>query len=126
MEVTRQLRLDALNKHGTAWLPSSSRAAGGAHPSAWAGAAPKHWDERRQHVKDKADADASTVNQVLDNYSSVAAAAERAATEAGQVLAPAAMRAEVERRPRRAAGRARGGPTHLFRTLHTLDSEVGG
>jgi len=58
---------------------------------------------------------------VLDNYSSVAAAAERAATEAGQVLAPAAMRAEVERRPRRG-----GGPTHLFRPLHPLDSEVGG
>jgi hypothetical protein len=35
---------------------------------------------------------------VLDDYSSVAAAVERAATELGQVLAPATMRAEVERR----------------------------
>ena len=36
MEVTRQLRLDALNKHGTAWSPSSSRAAGRATACAWA------------------------------------------------------------------------------------------
>jgi integrase len=99
MEVTRQLRLDALNKHGLApiqltlcWAGHRLRLGSGQR------CLPKHWDERRQHVKDKADSYASSVNQVLDDYSSVAAAAERAATETGQVLAPAVMRAEVERR----------------------------
>lgn len=52
MEVTRQLRLDALNKHGLApiqltlcWAGHRLRLGSGQR------CRPKHWDERRQHVK---------------------------------------------------------------------------
>ncbi|MGI4865839.1 MAG: phage integrase SAM-like domain-containing protein [Janthinobacterium lividum] len=99
MEVTRQLRLDALNKHGLApiqltlcWAGHRLRLGSGQR------CLPKHWDERRQHVKDKPDSYAESVNQVLDDYTTVAAAAERAALELGQVLGPTQLKADVERR----------------------------
>ncbi len=99
MEVTRQLRLDALNKLGLApiqltlcWANQRLRMGSSQR------CLPKHWDERRQHVKDKADSYAGPINQALDDYASVAQAAERDATQLGQVLTPVQLRAEIERR----------------------------
>jgi hypothetical protein len=75
MEVTRQLRLDALNKLGLApiqltlcWANQRLRLGSGQR------CLPKHWDERRQHVKEKPDSYASTINQVLDDYTTAAGA----------------------------------------------------
>jgi integrase len=99
MEVTRQLRSDALNKLGLApiqltlcWANQRLRMGSGQR------CLPKHWDERRQHVKDKTDSYAGPINQALDDYTSVAQAAERDALQFGQVLTPVQLRAEVERR----------------------------
>jgi hypothetical protein len=89
MEVTRQLRLDALNKLGLApiqltlcWSNQRLRLGSGQR------CLPKHWDERRQHVKEKPDSYAGTINQVLDDYTTAAGAAERSATERGLVFDP--------------------------------------
>jgi integrase len=108
MEVTRQLRLDALSKLGLApiqltlcWANKRLRMGSGQR------CLPKHWDERRQRVKEKPDSYAGSINQALDDYTSVAQAAEREALQFGQVLTPVQLRAEIERRyPALAARRA--------------------
>jgi integrase len=109
MEVTRQLRIDALNKLGLApiqltlcWANQRLRMGSGQR------CLPKHWDERRQHVKDKADSYASSINQALDDYTSVAQAAERDAIQLGQVLTPVQLRAEVEGRYKSLVGERAG------------------
>jgi integrase len=99
MEVTRQLRLDALNKLGLAPIQLTL---------CWAGhrlrmgtkqrCLPKNWNDKQERVKEKPDAYAGPINQALDDYTSVAQAAERDAVQLGQVLTPVHLRAEVERR----------------------------
>jgi integrase len=98
MEVTRQLRTDRLNKLGLApimltvcWAGHRLRLGSGQR------CLPKHWDDKRQHIKEKPDAYAGPINQALDDYTSAAHTAEREAAQLGQVLTPAQMRAAIER-----------------------------
>jgi integrase len=80
MEVTCQLRLGQLTKSGQAqiqitycWDGQRLRVGAGEK------CLPKHWDNKRQRVKNKPAAYADAINQVLDDHAAAAQALHRAA-----------------------------------------------
>lgn len=95
MEVTCQLRLDQLTKSGLAqiqvtccWDGQRTKFGSGQK------CLPKHWDAKRERVKDKPDSYADDINQVLDDYVAAAQATYRAAQ--GQPLPKEQLRAGIE------------------------------
>jgi hypothetical protein len=96
MEVTCQLRLDQLTKSGQAqiqvtccWDGQRTKFGSGQK------CLPKHWDTKRERVKDKPDSYAEDINQVLDDYVTSAQATYRAAQ--GQPLPKEQLRAGIAR-----------------------------
>ncbi|MDB5270110.1 MAG: hypothetical protein JWP58_3150 [Hymenobacter sp.] len=99
MEVTRQLRLDALTKKGLApiqltfcWERQRLRLGSGETCD------PKHWNPKREEVKPAPGNYAADTNLVLERYSQAAHAAQHAAEETRTVLNKAQMLAEIKRR----------------------------
>jgi integrase len=95
MEVTCQLRLDQLTKSGQAqiqvtccWDGQRTKFGSGQK------CLPKHWDPKRERVKDKPDSYADDINQVLDDYVAAAQAAYRAAQ--GQPLPKEQLRLDID------------------------------
>lgn len=95
MEVTCQLRLNQLTKSGQAqiqltycWDGQRLRVGSGQK------CLPKYWDSKRERVKDKPEAYAQDVNQVLDDHAAAALATYRAAQ--GQPLSKEQLRAGIE------------------------------
>ncbi|MGI4823603.1 MAG: Arm DNA-binding domain-containing protein [Janthinobacterium lividum] len=83
IEVTYQLCLSQLTKSGQAQL-QLTYCWDGQHLRVGIGekCLPKHWDTRRQRVKDKPNAYATDINQVLDDYAAASLATYRAAQDA--------------------------------------------
>jgi hypothetical protein len=80
MEVTCQLRLDQLTKSGQAqiqvtccWDGQRTKFGSGQK------CLPKHWDTKRERLKDKPDSYADDINQVLDDFVAAAQSTYRAA-----------------------------------------------
>ncbi|MBF9239505.1 phage integrase SAM-like domain-containing protein [Hymenobacter sp. BT683] len=99
MEVTRQLRLDALTKKGLApiqltfcWDRLRLRLGSGETCD------PKHWNPKREEVKPVPGNFAAATNLVLERYTQAAQAAERAAQETRTLLPKEQMLAEIKRR----------------------------
>jgi len=99
MEVTRQLRLDALTKKGLApiqltfcWERQRLRLGSGEKSD------PKHWNHKREEVKPAPGNFAAETNQVLERYTQAAMAAQHAADETRTSLTKAQMEAEIRRR----------------------------
>ena len=95
MEVTCQLRRDQLTQAGLAqvqvtccWDGQRTKFGTGQR------CLPKHWDSKRERVKDKPDAYAPDINQVLDDFQAVAQATYRAAQ--GQPLTKEQLRQGIQ------------------------------
>ncbi|MDO7852298.1 phage integrase SAM-like domain-containing protein [Hymenobacter convexus] len=99
MEITRQLRLDALTKKGLApiqltfcWDGLRLRRGSGEKCD------PRHWNAKREEVKPAPGNFAAETNLVLERYTQAAQAAYHAAENTRQKLDKAQMSAEISRR----------------------------
>ena len=94
MEVTRQLRLNQPDKNGLVQIQMTCHWSGERlRLSTGQKCLPKHWDARRSQVRERPDAYASDVNQVLDDYEAAARATLHAAQ--GAPVSEEAMRAGI-------------------------------